>query len=91
MYSQTLSSPVLAAPRAPAHVFAWAFTVFAMAAPILLVIYAFAISPDAAQRAQIVVNGLESTVFALVATLALRAFFGSGVKSKASRLVLEAQ
>lgn len=89
MYSHTLSSPIFATPRARAHVFSWVFTAFAISAPILLVIYAFASSSDAIERAQTVVGGLESTVAVLVATLALRALFGLGIKNQPARLVTE--
>jgi hypothetical protein len=53
--------------------FSAAIAAFAIAAPLLLVAYAFAGSLDAAARAHLVVGGLEQIVFALAAALAVRA------------------
>ena len=53
--------------------FRWAVAVFATLAPMLLAIYALATSADAVERAQLMVQGLESTVLALVAALIVRA------------------
>lgn len=80
MSDQTLSPPAFPALRVPAALFQWAFTVCATFAPILLVIYAFMISPESMERAQIIVQGDERIVFLLAAALILRAFYLVGVK-----------
>jgi hypothetical protein len=87
MSSKLLSSPVLATPRSPALAFQWLFTVCAVFTPMLLIVYAFAISPDAMERAQIIVQGLESTVLSLVASLIMRALYVFGIKSDSTHLV----
>jgi len=89
MSSQSLSLPALAAPRIPALAFEWVFTVCAVFAPMLLIVYAFAISPDAIERAQIVVRGLESTVLALVAALVMRALYVFEINSDSIHLITE--
>jgi len=89
MPSQTLSTLDSAAPRIPAHALRWVFTVCAVFAPMLLVAYSFAIFPDAAHRAHLIVQGLESIVFALVATLVLGAYHGFAVKSDPLHLIAE--
>ena len=91
MSSQSLSSPVLATPHSPALAFERMFTVCAVFAPMLLIVYAFAISPDAMERAQIIVQGLESIVLSLVAGLIMRALYVFGIKSNSTpHLVTEA-
>lgn len=84
MSYQTLSSARFRLLRVPALTFTWAFTVGAMAAPILLVTYAFMISPDSVARAQMVVQGCERVVFFLAAALTFRAFYILGVKTGSS-------
>lgn len=89
MSSQPLSSPVPATPRLPAPAFEWVFTVCGVLTPMLLIVYAFATSPEAIERAQIVVQGLESTVFALVAALAVRALYVFGLESDPTNRIAE--
>jgi len=89
MSSQSSSLPVVASPRIPTLAFEWVFAVCAVFAPMLLVVYAFAISPDAIERAQIVVRGLESIVLALVAGLIMRAIYVLGSKSVSMQLMRE--
>lgn len=89
MSSQSLSSPALAATHIPALAFEWVFTVCAVFVPMLLIVYAFAISPDAIERTQIVVQGLESTVLALVAALVMRALYVFEINSDAIHLITE--
>ncbi len=88
MSNQTLPSLAPATPRI-ASAFQWVFTVCAVFAPMLLTVYAFAISADAVERAQIVVQGLESTVFSLVAALILRALYVFAIKGDSTHLVTE--
>jgi len=89
MYRQALSSSVAATPRPLNDVFSWVFAVLSTGAPIQLVLYAFLSSSDPVERAQTIVGGLESTVFVLIATLAMRAFFGFATKEQAAQLVTE--
>jgi len=89
MTSQSLSSSVRASPRIGALALPWLFTVCAIFAPMLLIAYAYATSPDAMERAQLVVQGLESIVFALFATLSLWAYLALAVKSDPVRLIGE--
>jgi len=89
MNKLVLSAPVSADTRAHANVFLSVFAAFGMAAPILLVIYAFVSSTDAIERTQLIVGGLESTVLVLVAALALRLVVGLRVKARSARLVTQ--
>jgi hypothetical protein len=57
----------------------WAFHVLGMAAPMLLVIYAFGVTADSAQRAHIIVSGCETLTSALIGVTALAAFYRLGV------------
>ena len=88
MSSQSFSSPVLSTPRIPAFAFRSLFTVCAVFVPMLLIVYAFAISPEAIERAQIIVHGLESTVLALLAALVLRVYFVFATNSDPSQLTV---
>ncbi len=86
MSDQTLSSPAFPALRVPAALFQWAFAVCATVTPVLLVIYAFMISPDSMERAHTIVQGAERIVFLLAASLILRAFYLVGVKDGSAYL-----
>jgi hypothetical protein len=79
MTLQDVSHPEPASPRLSARLFAWAFTACALFTPVALVVYAFTTSPDAVERAQIVVQGLTTTVITLALALAVRAVYGWGV------------
>lgn len=70
--SQTLSSPIPASSRIPALAFPSVFTSFAVFAPMLLVTHAFLALVDGMERAQIIVQGMESIVFILVVALVAR-------------------
>jgi hypothetical protein len=89
MSSQALSSPVPASPSLAALAFRWVFTVGAIFAPMLLIVYAFAVSSDAIERAQIILQGLESTVLVLVASLSLGAYYAFAVNSDPVHLLAD--
>lgn len=89
MSSQTFLSPVHAAPRIPVPAFQWVLTVCAVFVPMLLIVYAYAISPDAIERAQIIVQGLETTVLALSAALVLRVLYAFAITSDPAHLITE--
>jgi len=80
MSDQTLSPTNLSALRVSPSRFSWAFKAFATIAPMLLVSYAYLVSPDSMERAHIVVQGSERIVFLLAAAVILRAFYLFGVK-----------
>jgi hypothetical protein len=66
------------APRTAARLIATLFLAVGGIAPLLVVIAAFAASPDAALRAQAIVAGLERIVVALSATAALGLLYTFG-------------
>lgn len=62
-----------------------AFTIFGMASPLLMVVYAFAQSDDPFLRASMLISGLEKIVLALVVSLAVRALFALGRELRAAQ------
>jgi hypothetical protein len=64
---------------------------FSMLAPLLLVAYTFAVSTDPIERAQMIVQGLESTIYVLAAGLVLRGIYDAGVGSHGTLPVAASQ
>jgi hypothetical protein len=58
----------------------WAIHILGMLLPILLVIYAFGASADAADRVQIIVSGCKTLMLMLVGTTALAVVYQLGVE-----------
>ena len=58
----------------------WAIHILGMLLPILLVIYAFGASADAANRVQIIVSGCKTLMLMLVGTTALAVVYQLGVE-----------
>jgi len=81
MLSHALFATDSTPPHVPALVFELVFMACSVFTPNLLIVYAFTISPDSMERAQIVVQGLESTVLMLVAILILGASYLFSLKS----------
>jgi hypothetical protein len=65
----------------------WAIAALGIVAPLLLVIYAFAASADAPERARIIVDGCQILVLVLVGTTSFAASYLLGVDAglKAAR------
>jgi len=81
MISHALFVPDSASANVRALVVELVFTACALFTPTLLIIYAFTISSESAERAQIIVQGLESTVLMLVAILIVGASYLFSVRS----------
>jgi hypothetical protein len=81
MLSHALFATDSTPPHVPAVVFELVFMACAEFTPNLLIVYAFTISPDSIERAQNIVQGLESTVLMLVAILILGASYLFSLKN----------
>jgi hypothetical protein len=81
MSKQNAVSPIVEISRLATLFFQWAIAVFGIAAPMMLVPYAFLSTNDAVARTHIVVHGAERLVAVLVITFLLGGLYLLGVKA----------
>lgn len=91
MSTHTMTLSVLAGRDGSEHVFGRVFTLAAVLAPTMLIVLAFALSAEAVVRTQIIVHGLETTVFALAAALIARSLTLLGIRSVSTQSIAAMQ